>query len=259
MTFHDALTTILLSSALILLMITSVVIVVIMSSRQKTKQLMNIATLQLNYEKELRTAEYEMQEATMNSIARDLHDNVGQMLSLMKIQIESMRLSNPASETVLSPLDDTLMNIHEQLRSLSKTMSSDTIYHQGILFAMNRDIEKIRAYTSFKLDWENDNTEPHLNDDERLMAYRIFQELMQNILKHADAKTVLVKLSARPYFAISVSDDGKGFEQEKAIENGGSGIRNIFKRASMAGFICSIDSAPGKGSSIILSKPETQN
>lgn len=259
MTFHDALTTILLSSALILLMIAAVVIVVIMSSRQKVKQLMNIATLQLNYEKELRAAEYEMQEATMNAIGRDLHDNIGQMLSLLKIQIESSRLSNPASEVVLSPLDDTLMNIHEQLRSLSKTLSSDAIYHQGILFAMNRDIEKLCAYSAFKIVWENDNAEPQLNDDERLMAYRIFQELIQNIIKHAEATTVRVKLAARPYFSFTISDDGKGFEYEKAIENGGSGIRNIFKRASMAGFICSIDSAKGKGTTISLNKPEIKN
>lgn len=254
MTFNDASVTIILSTGIILLLIATVIIITIIASRQRVQQLMELTTVQLNFEKELRMAEYEMQEATMNSISRELHDNIGQLLTLMKIQIESTQVSNPATQAILSPIDETLGSVHEQLKSLSKTLSSDIIHQQGMLFAINRDIEKFGSFIPFEIDWQHDAVEPRLNDDERLMAYRIFQELMQNIIKHAEATKVEIKLFGEHDFFLQVTDNGKGFDYTQTISNAGSGLRNIDKRAGMVQFGYDIVSTPGTGTSVTICK-----
>lgn len=254
MNTDDVLFTVLFSTLLILLLIAAVIIAVIAAGRQKVKQQAEQATLRLNYEQELRTATVEMQEHTMASIARELHDNVGQLLTVMKIQIEQSKITNMQATNLFAPLDVTLSQAHQELRLLSKSLGADQLHQYGLLPALEKDILKIQSLHTFGIRLQHDNCEPSLHHDERLMAYRIFQELMQNILKHAEAQTVSVRLLGKQGFTLEVTDDGKGFDYVQASAGQGSGIRNMLKRAGMARFDCTIRSVCGSGTTITIHK-----
>lgn len=256
MKLDDALFTVLFSTILILLLIAAIIIVIIMTSRQRVKQQMGLATLRLNYEKELRLAECEMQENTMNNISRELHDNIGQLLTLMKIQIEQSKMEYAQAAQILAPVDDTLANVHQELRLLSRQLSSDMIHQDGLLQMIARDVAKLQLLPLFAITLQHDEKEPELSNDQRLMAYRIFQELLQNIIKHAQATTVSIRLQGSAGFLLQVSDNGKGFKyNSESLPGTGSGLKNILKRAAMVQFDCTIKSQEGSGSVVTISKP----
>lgn len=255
MNVDDTILTVLFSTVLILLLVAAVIIVVISAGRQRAKQQMNVANLRLNYEKELRAAEYEMQESTMNNISRELHDNIGQLLTFMKIQVEQRKLETEQATAILAPIDQTLDHVHQQLRLLSKNLGSDFIQQHGLLQAIHKDIMRLTALNTCAVDWQSDNHEPELDNDERIVAYRIFQELLQNIMKHAQARQVVVRLSGKDGLLLEVKDDGIGFSTDDMLQSAhGSGLRNILKRTKMVRFDCRIASEPGKGTTVTIRK-----
>ena len=88
------------------------------------------------------------------------------------------------------------------------------------------------------------------------MVFRIFQEILQNVMKHAGAKNVFIRLKTdSEMFELEVKDDGSGFDYEEVFrQNKASGLRNIFKRAALAQLECAIHTKVGEGTSYILKK-----
>ena len=96
--------------------------------------------------------------------------------------------------------------------------------------------------------FDTDGIEPTLSKDARTVAFRIFQEVFSNALRHADAGHIYISLKGKDAFYLQVRDDGKGFDKEEALQaSEGMGLRNMPRRAALAGLECSIDTAPQKG------------
>ena len=99
----------------------------------------------------------------------------------------------------------------------------------------------------------HDNTEPVLNKDQRLMVFRIFQEVLNNALKHSQATNIDVSLQGQGRFLLCLKDNGVGFDTEEMLQSGkGAGLRNIPKRAALAGMECRTDTAKGQGTIFTL-------
>jgi signal transduction histidine kinase len=248
--------TLLLSTCIIISLVTIVMVVLIRGSKLRIQQQMNLTEMQLSYEKELRKVEYEMQEATMSTIARELHDNIGQLLSLTKIRLEALLLKEPQLRSLLQPVDEALFNAQSELKLLSRQLASDSINQAGLIQTIQRDIAKWSPALPFTMEFSHDDTEPRLSNDERLMAYRMFQEMIQNIIKHAAATQVSVTLQGQEPFMLRVRDDGKGFDYSTVAASSGSGLRNLAKRSEAVQFYHQIITAPGKGTTILISKSQ---
>lgn len=244
---------------IILLLIASVIISVFLSNRQRLKQDMKLSELKLVYERELRHAELELTEQLMSHVGRELHDNVGHTLLNMQLIIENQKIDSKQSNPQLNQFGELLLQAVEQLRMLSRSLSHD--YLSGLSFqdAIHKEVERLEAYSSMKAKYiPGTKRYDMLDKDQLLMSYRIFQEVINNIVRHSKATTISVRSNFNDYL-LKIEDNGIGFNPDKVLSAGkASGLKNIIKRASLAGLDLKIDSSAGKGTIITLSLPKSE-
>lgn len=246
------------TTLIILILIFGVIVTIFISNKKRLQQETKIAQVQADYEKELRTVTNEVQEQVLVNVGRELHDNIGQMLTVMHLQVEHGRLDKPELQNILKPIDDTLQSTIQQLRLLAKSLNNDVLEQEGLLKVMQTEVARLELLGKFTLHWQHDDTEPKLNKDQKLMAFRIYQEILNNAMKHSGAKNIYLFLKGTGGFRLEVRDDGRGFNAEQQLKTaGGSGLKNIMKRASLANLICHIDSCERKGSIFMLQEANT--
>lgn len=245
--------TILLTTLLILLLIAGVVITIFIANRRHVQQEISMAQLQVNYEKELRTVEQEVQEQVLINVSRELHDNIGQLLTVLHIQIEQEKINFPDAGRILEPMAGTLQDTIKQVRLLGRSLNSEWLEQSGLLVMITNELNRLKQVNSLNIHWDNDNTEPVLEKDQRIMVFRIFQETLNNALKHSYANNIFVTLKGKDGFSLIIKDDGRGFDAAAVIASAsGSGLRNMSKRAALARIDHKIETAVGKGSIFTL-------
>jgi signal transduction histidine kinase len=241
---------------LVLLLVAGIVMVFFQSGRQRMKQQVELAQNKLNYEKELRKVETEVSEEIMGQFAQELHDNIGQLLTAVHIQLENLKIDHPQVKEGFKPMEIYLSEVTQQLRLLSRTLNHDYIGHIGLLGALEVEINRIRSLRRFEVHWQPITGSSNLSKEQELMVFRMFQEIIQNCLRHSLAKNVYVSVNnTNEGFEMKIEDDGKGFDVEDTMQsNKASGLRNIIKRSHWAGMQCNIYSTPGEGCTVVLKK-----
>ncbi len=245
---------------MLVLMIFIVSFFFIHAKRQQTHKLEK-ASLEAQFNEEILTAKNEVQESTMKHIARELHDNIGQMLSLIKIQLNTIDEENPGLKRV-GDSKEFLSKALKDLRGLSKTLNSDNILHAGLLKAIEFELERVEKTGIFKVSFENGIQDWDMKPQIEIIVFRMFQELIQNSIKHSAAKNIKVSLQEMPeVYTLEVLDDGKGFDfEEKSKLKGfgsGAGLDNLVNRAKLIGGGLKVKSAVGKGTKTMLTIPKT--
>jgi signal transduction histidine kinase len=256
---NDIIYTVVFSTLAILLLIAGVAIVIFISNKQRITQEMKIAQMELDYEKELRTVQHEVQEHVLTNVGRELHDNIGQLLTVMHWQLEQKKVMAPEMSATLEPLHETLRNTTQQVKLLGRTLNSEMLEQNGLLNTIQMEVTRLQQLTHFTLHWTKDDTEPQLAPDQRLMVFRIFQEVLNNTMKHAKAKNITISICGKQNFLLQVQDDGKGFDMDEKMRSGtGAGLKNIMKRAALANLDCTIVAQEGKGCIFTLKQQVTQ-
>ncbi len=244
----DIFYTVLVTMLVIALLISGVIATIFISHRRAERSRQEMAQMELDYQKELRAIESEVQEATLSHVAGELHDNIGQLLTFMRLQLEKEKLRRPESLPSLEPISDTLKSTMQQVRLLSHSLSNDFITDGGLQRVIAQEAERLDGLGRFEVSFRTDNVEPELSKDARIIAFRIFQEALGNTLKHAQAKRLEITLNGGSGFQLQLLDDGKGFDLRQAMINqNGLGLKNMYRRAHMAGLQCELQSAPGTG------------
>jgi signal transduction histidine kinase len=241
---------------LMLFLVAAIVIVIFISGRQRLKQQMEMAENKLTFEKELRQVETEVSEQILGQLAQELHDNIGQMLTAVHIHLENQMLDHPELKEDFKPMETYLSDVSQQLRALSRTLNNDYIGHIGLLASIDAELKRIKALRRFEVHWQPVTGISNLDKNQELMIFRVFQEIIQNSLRHSMAKNAYVEINnAAGSFELKIEDDGKGFDLENTLKSDkASGLRNIFKRAQWAGLNCTVESSPGKGCRIVMKK-----
>ena len=241
------------TTLIILLLVAGIVISVFMYRRQHLKQSIQLKQLELDFEKELRQGEAAVASSVSDHISRELHDNIGQLLTVMNLQIETQKLDDPEHEPTLSALQETLSVTQQEVRTLSRTLNSDYISRNGIIHSIQLEMDRLKRIGKFGVSWEYDEVIPLLTKEQQVMAFRIFQEIINNALKHSGATSLTISVKGEKGFTMFIQDDGKGFDYEKTSASAGAnGLENIKRRAELAGISCIIASSPGKGCSYTI-------
>lgn len=215
--------------------------------------------MQQTFEAELLKTQLEVQEQTMQTIGADLHDNIGQLLSLTALTLGSVEFNdvNKAQQKIEAALDLTSRSIKE-LRLLGKLLQGEQLIGNGLPEAINHEIAWIEKAGQYQVDYQTENQcAESSNPDKDLLVFRILQEILNNIIKHAFATEIKIKLGCRDnYLELTVADNGVGFFADEVPEKqNGMGLHNIRKRADLMGGEVSVKSEPGTGNFVKLNIP----
>jgi signal transduction histidine kinase len=209
-----------------------------------------------NFQTQLLRSQIEVQETTISSLARELHDNVGQLLSTtnMLLGITERKMTEvPDTYTVAQ---QTLGKAITELRSLSKSLDKEWLSQFDCIDNIRNEIARVNAANELQIHLEQTDKLP-LSADKQIILFRIVQEAMQNSIKHADAKNIYISLgNTDNNIRVQVADDGKGMPQHN--HQPGMGLNNMTQRARLLGGHIAWDSNPGHGTTTTITLPLIQ-
>ncbi|RZJ49332.1 MAG: histidine kinase [Chryseobacterium sp.] len=217
----------------LLIIVLTMIFVYVIFIRKKTSLLIEQKEKDMHFEKELATSQVEMKEQTLNYIGQELHDDLGQKLSVVRLRHNQLitKLSNAEKEE-LNELNELLGECIQDIRNLSKTLITEQIIHFGLVESIEREIQRIQKLKLLKIELKTEKHDIDITPKHGLILFRIIQESINNILKHSRAKNVLVELEDdQERLKITISDNGKGFNTN--IIGDGSGPKNMALRAKL--------------------------
>ena len=205
---------------------------------------------------ELLRTRLEVQESTINQVGMELHDHYMQFLSLVRIKIYAASVcTDPNQRKDLTEETVALLDkVMQELRNLSHSLNTDYIKQTGLLGALDMELENILAAKGLKGGFTSNGDYEAFDAQTELVIFRIVQEALQNVLKHAEASIVEIIINNTPgRFLLDVKDDGKGFDSGTGDKTNGVGFLNMRQRAAAIKGALSVSSSPGAGTTLSLS------
>jgi signal transduction histidine kinase len=228
-------------------------------NNKKRQLIQDKMKMQKQFENTLLQSQLEVQEQTRQYIAEELHDNVGALSSLIKINLNlASQTTSDEKRTVLIEDSKALVKtLITDLKQLVIGLNTNIIKNHGLVNAVRNDIQRIEKLQLFQISFSVTGEERSLSDDRQLILYRICQELLNNTVKHAQPTMVNMNMGFEENeLVIKLSDDGIGFDAEAALKNiHASGLTNLHNRARLIGASLTLNSRPGQGTESIINIP----
>ncbi len=246
---------------LLILLVAFIVMSVYFYQRSQHKHLNAMEDLKNTVQKEILIAQLEIKEKTLNTIAQEIHDNIGQVLSLAKLNLNKVLITDTTADSEkLNSTKDLIGKAIQDLRNLSKTLNTQYIGDHNLSQLLQTDVDMIDKMGDYKINVQLEGVERLHSPQNQLIIYRIIQESLNNIIKHAKGNQIDILLNYLPdSFHLTIKDNGVGFETERvtSAEKGGSGsgILNMQNRARLIGGVFSYESKPGIGTTLKLILP----
>jgi signal transduction histidine kinase len=226
-------------------------------NKKKAKHLEEKKILKETFELDLLKSQIEIQERIMQTISTTLHDNIGQLLSLTSMTLSAIKPGHIQEDKIQTAGELTVRAIQE-LRQLSKMMNGQELTKKNLGHAIAYELEWVKKGTEFEILF-TDNTTHSIpeNADKELILFRLFQEILGNIIKHAQATVIRIEIQQTPEsLSLMVKDNGIGFiVEDKLKDGGGMGLANIATRAKMMNGKYTINSIPDTGTEISVAIP----
>jgi signal transduction histidine kinase len=228
---------ILISSAFFLLVAVGMVFLVLVYQKRQSQYLREKAALKAAYERELLEAQLDIQELTLKNVAQEIHDNIGQTLTLVKLNLNTISRSKdlPVQEKLLTTKELVAKAIAD-LRTISKTLHSEAVLAGGLTEAVNMELRLIERAGAFQTVFAIHGTPVNIDPQRELILFRAVQEGLNNAIKHSGASCLEVHLHyTETELRVIVKDNGHGFLLSSEDAEKGSGLRNMRNRAKLIG------------------------
>ncbi len=240
-------------------MITFIIIILFFVQKKQKRFELDLVTVKANYEKELYKAQLEIQEQTFQEIAREIHDNVGQILSLAKLGLGTLDLErrDEAKESI-TEISDILEKALDDLRHMSRTMNAEIIKKGGLKKSIEMQVGFLQRGGKFNIHFNINGEFVSLNETKEIILFRILQEAVNNIIRHSAANDIYITLSYnQAHLKLQINDNGKGFSLQDQISGSAriNGIYNMQHRAKLIEAEFEIDSKIGNGTKISVTTP----
>lgn len=195
------------------------------------------------------------QEKERKRIARDLHDEVGAMLSVVKLnigRIEKKSESESESKKLAAETKLYIDDLITQVRRISRALLPPSLEKLGIYFALVEFANWVNKSELIKIECWKSGEQFRFESKDELAVFRIIQELINNAIKHSDAKNININIRfSNNKMNVALRDNGKGFIIEEKM-NTGLGLKNLESRTQILGAKFKMKSAPGKGTTAII-------
>lgn len=247
---------IIIGSALILFFVVFFYLLFIQLYRRRLIHKKELSNLRLQFEQTILQSRLEIQEQTFRNISMEIHDNIGQVLSLAKLNLNMINQGDVGEKIAIT--EELLGKAISDLRDLSKSLNGDKITDMGISEAIKHELELITKTTPLKTRMISAGIEPVLTNEQTIIVFRMIQEIFNNSIKHGKAKEILVEITTRDLFSsICVADDGVGFDTARLkSQETGIGLKSIRHRSQLINARLNIDSSPGMGTRVKIELPQ---
>ena len=190
----------------------------------------------------------ETQEKERRQLSVELHDNVNQILSSCKLMLEVAKDNKDKAPLLTEKSYHSIQLAIEEIRKISHNLNPSAVEDFGLKEAVAEMIDKVnvsgKVNVAFK--FEQKGKKAPIRSEDKIAIYRIIQEQLNNIIRHADSRKVLIELSVKPTTVyLTIEDDGKGFDPQKIKK--GIGLKNIHHRVEYYHGKISIETAKNKG------------
>ncbi len=242
----------------VLLILSSFVIIFTVIYKKKQHAYQNEKKLlQIRFQEEILKSQLEIKENTLKYLAYELHDNLGQIASLIKINLNTISLAD--EEIALRKIENTKDLVRQliyDLKSLSMSLNSDRVIQVGIVKSLETEVERLNKTGQIEATMTIEGTFPKLSNSTSIIFFRMTQEIINNIVKHSRATQVKILFSAtQNLVTFKCNDNGIGFDVVDKIQSGGSGLLNLQNRAKLIHAQLDIQSSNEGGTTVSIQIP----
>lgn len=196
------------------------------------------------------------EERERNRMAHELHEGIVSQLYAVKRNISALPVEHPATDPVVGEFQEIIQQLEQSITDLDMTTHNllpEALEQKGLEQAISSYCQKINLLTHCHIECSIQTAIPPLTKDFKLTVYRIFQELVQNIIKHSGATQVKIQFhSEDTLFNITITDNGFGIPPEQWGTNNGIGLHNLRDRIKSVNGKMEVETQPGKGTSVYL-------
>ncbi len=253
---EDILISIVVASVFFILIGSFLLLLVIVFHRRHRKNKEEKEEMRNRFEQTLLKTQLEIQEQAFNYISQEIHDNIGQILSLARLNLNTFETK--VAEEKLIQTDELLGKAIKDLRDLSHNLHNNRIHNIGITESIRQLLNSLEKTGRFQTHFYASDNFHILDANTDIILYRMIQEIINNIIKHAHATRIDVEIRSdqERETIIRISDNGIGFNPALLQEDRpGIGLRNIINRAKMIQTRVEVNSSPGNGTIITLHVP----
>jgi len=260
-TDYDLTYTIFATTFLLILLAGFILSILFLYQKKQIAYMRELEFIKAESEKTVLNTQLEIQEQTFQNISREIHDHICLNLTLAKLNLVTLDFGNNEQQTnrINSSIELISKSIHE-LSDISHNMNSDFLENFGLIKTLELEVEKIKKAGVLNVALSLHGDSVFMNSQTELIIFRIVQEAFNNVLKHARAENVCLRLSySKDHMEAFIQDDGVGFSFQQLNSNNHikhqSGLVNMKKRAKLINGSCQITSEIGTGTIIHLSIP----
>jgi signal transduction histidine kinase len=241
--------------AVIFLFLVFVLVFFFTFQKRKNKFLIERLENEQKFDKEIEKSKLEIQEQTLKNIAWELHDNVGQLLSVVNIQLNMLSFDVPLkNQEQITETKGVVNDAVQEIRTLSKILNNDVILKNGLATSLKLELDRFNKLKFIEAEFVLEGDIHPIKSSDEIIIFRILQEFFSNVIKHAKAKKLVVHLSYKnDALEIYANDDGVGFDSNQHTVS--SGLVTMKSRASLIKADISIISEISKGTSLHLKYP----
>ena len=194
-----------------------------------------------------------VQEAERRDIARELHDEIGQLLTGLLFRIEGHGAGGGSPKEEMTAIVHDLIS---RVRNLSMSLRPPMLDDLGLLSALTWQIDRFHAQTSIHVEFHHAGLDRRFDPQVEITAFRIVQEALTNLARHAGVTKAKVDVSAAAAaLSVRIEDEGRGFDVGAALAARSSGLNGMRERSRLAGGRLHIQSEPGGGTCLSLELP----
>lgn len=199
---------------------------------------------------------FEVEENERRRLARELHDRIGANLTALSLNLKLVRGEWEKTSTRLDDSEKLLESTAQLVRDVLTDMRPPGLDELGLLAALREHAEQVAKRSGLAFQVHGAEPRPRLSPATEIALFRVVQEALTNIVKHAGAGAVTISLRPEPgLVTLTVADDGTGFDGEARAMAAGMGMASMRERAEAVGARARIESAPGRGTRVIVEVP----
>jgi len=215
--------------------------------RQETEE------LKARFVEERLKIQLEIQEETLRHIGRELHDNLGQIASLIKINLNTINPSDERFPDKMENIKNLTRQLINDLKLLSIRLSDNQVVENGLVQAIEKEVLRLNKAGLFTASLSSEGNYTLITDDKAIVLYRMVQEVINNFIKHSGGSELHIHvLSSEKSITLELADNGVGFDTTSRWHEEGAGLKNLRFRAHLINATLDIDSQTGAGTTITI-------